>query len=68
MELLIAILIAFGFVSSEKASSMSQGEAVKVFTENKLNDKAEDWAEKTGSDIWGEESGDFIWELESGDF
>ena len=68
MELLIAILIAFGFVSSEKASSMSQGEAVKVFTENKLDDKAAVWAEKTGNDIWAEEAGDFIWQEEADDF
>lgn len=68
MELLIAILIAFGFVSSESASKMSHGEAVKVFTENKLNDKAESWAEKTGNDIWAEEAGDFIWAEEAGDF
>jgi hypothetical protein len=43
---------------------MSKEEAVKIFTENKLNDKAE--AKKT--DIWQEESGDFIWQEESGDF
>jgi hypothetical protein len=64
MELIIAILIAFGFASSESASRMSKEEAVKIFTENKLNDKAE--AKKT--DIWQEESGDFIWQEESGDF
>ena len=68
MELLIAILIAFGFVSGEDASNMKYDEAVKIFTENKLEDKATEWAKESGTSIWEEESGDFIWEEESGDF
>jgi hypothetical protein len=64
MELIIAILIAFGFASSESASKMSKEEAVKIFTENKLNDRAEG----TKKDIWAEEAGDFIWAEEAGDF
>lgn len=68
MELLIAILIAFGFVSGDDASSMSKDEAVRIFTENKLQDKAEAWGNETGNKIWEEESGDFIWQLEADDF
>lgn len=68
MELLIAILIAFGFVTGDEASNISQDKAVRIFTENKLNDKAEAWGNETGNKIWVEESGDFIWVEESGDF
>ncbi|MFT4680931.1 MAG: hypothetical protein ACI9FU_000280 [Granulosicoccus sp.] len=68
MELLIAILIAFGFVNADEASNMSKDEAVRIFTENKLNDKAEAWVNKSENKIWVEEAGDFIWVEEAGDF
>ena len=68
MELLIAILIAFGFVRGEDAAGIDRSEALRMFTENNLEEKAVDWAKENGSSIWEEESGDFIWELEAGDF
>lgn len=68
MELLIAILIAFGFVNADEAGRIDQGEAMKLFTQNNLEDRAVEWAKENDASIWEEESGDFIWEEESGDF
>lgn len=38
MELLIAVLIAFGVISSDKADNLSQQEAEKLIVENKISD------------------------------
>ena len=68
MELLIAILIAFGFVNADEGARMEHEEAMKIFTQNNLEERVEEWAKESGTSIWEEESGDFIWEEESGDF
>ncbi len=68
MELLIAILIAFGFVNATDSERLSQKDAISIFNENKLDDKAKAWAEENETSIWEEEAGDFIWEEEAGNF
>lgn len=68
MELLIAILIAFGFVNADEGSRLDHQEAMKLFTQNGLEERAVEWAKENDTSIWEEESGDFIWEEESGDF
>ena len=68
MELLIAILIAFGFVSGEDAAKLDRNDAIKIFNQNNLEEKAEQWTRENGSSIWEDEADDFIWEDEADDF